>query len=129
MAGSSKSSSRGLDPFHQVRALQEHGVDFGASIFRALSLHIGIDLEIVRREVGEAGLGRRERVLAVEVGFLPVLDMTRQDGFRKERDLAALQSNTPTFEKWASSVLRLGVAVKEFKEEVQIRLDLKIIFA
>ena len=34
---------------------------------------------------------RRGRVLAVEVGFLPVLDMTRQDGFRKERTLTALQ--------------------------------------
>ena len=74
---------KSTEPSHQ-------GVDFRASIFRALSLHVGVHLEIVRREVGEAGLVRRGCVLAVEVGFLPVLDMTRQDGFRKERTLTAL---------------------------------------
>ena len=73
------------------------GVDFGASIFRALSLHIGVDLEIVRREVGKAGLVRRGRVLAIEVSFLPVLDMTWQNRLGKERALAALESNGSTF--------------------------------
>ena len=66
------------------------GVDFWTSIFRALCFHIGIYLEVIRREVGKMGLVRRGRVLAVEVSFLPVLDTTRQDRLGKERALTSL---------------------------------------
>ena len=73
------------------------------------------------------GLVCRGRVLAVEVGFLPVLDTTRQDWLGKERALTALQSNGSTFEEWAARVLGLGIAIEEFQKEVQIRLDLEVI--
>ena len=105
------------------------GVDLWTSIFRALCLHIGIYLETVRREVGKMGLIRRGRVLAIEVSFLPVLDLTRQNRLGKERALVVLQSNGSTFEKWATSMLRLGIAIEEFQKEVQIWFDSKIIFA
>ena len=98
---------KGAESSHQ-------GVDLWTSIFRALGLHVGVYLETVRREAGEMGLVCRGCVLAVEVIFLPVLDMTRQNRFWKKRALAALQSNTSTFEKWATSMLRLGVTVEEF---------------
>ena len=75
------------------------------------------------------GLVCRGRVLAVEVGFLPVLDTTRKNWLGKKRALTALQSDGSTFEEWAAGVLGLGIAIEKLQPEVQIRLDLKIIFS
>ena len=113
---------------HKSAKPAHQGVDFRTSIFRTLCLHVGVYLETVKREVGKMGLVRRGHVLAIEVSFLPVLDMTRQNWLGKERALAALQSKGSTFEKWATRVLGLGIAVEKLQPEVQIRFDLKIIF-
>ena len=64
--------------------------NLGASFLRALRLHDRSYLQAVRGEVGEARLVLRGCVLAIEIIFLSVLDMARENRLGERRTLTSL---------------------------------------
>ena len=59
---------------------------------------------------------------------MPVLDAVGKDWFGKDRVEAPLEGDGAALEERAPGSFGLGVAIEKFKPEVEIGLDLEVIF-